>query len=85
MASARSLSISLRSNAEFMYASVTLNDAKHAQAILGVMDNELVTGTKTKLMVEGVGVLVLLKCSSWRGANTLRRWHAPIRTLHRAL
>ncbi len=47
--------------AEFMYAIVTLNDAKHAQGILGVMDNELVTGTKTKLMVEGVGVLVQLK------------------------
>lgn len=46
--------------AEYMYAVVTLNDAKHAQGILGVMDNERGTGTKTKFIVEGIGVSVQL-------------------------
>ena len=42
---------------EFMYAVVTMNDIKHSQAILGVMD----TGARTRLKIDGVGVSVLLK------------------------
>jgi len=48
-------------HAEFMYAIVTMNDSTHAQRILKVMDEEAVAGTKTKVMVEGIGVFVQLK------------------------
>ena len=46
--------------AEYMYAVVTMNDTKHAQGILRVMDEESSTGTKTTFTVEGIGVSVQL-------------------------
>ena len=46
---------------EFMYAIATMNDIKHAQAILGVMDTELESGTHSLLRIDGVGVSVQLR------------------------
>jgi hypothetical protein len=46
---------------EFMYAIATLNDIKHAEAILGVMDTELETGTHSLMRIDGIGISVQLR------------------------